>query len=633
MISGPDYRRLERLVRLFPPHLRLLTTTATANNRVMTDLKDILGSELHILKGDLNRPSLTLQTMRMPKISQRMAWLADYLSAMPGSGIIYTLTKQDAQRLAAWLQSQNLDVAAYTGAMESGERLALEEKLLSNRVKALVATVALGMGYDKPDLGFVIHYQAPGSVVSYYQQVGRAGRDGNQAYGILLSGREETEITDFFIRSAFPSHTEVQQVIEALERAPDGLTMKELETAVNISPGRLVQTTKILALEAPAPILKQGSKWYRLPARLSPAFWDRIQRLTALRQAEQQQMQEYVALPNRHMQFLIEALDSNPGTVTPPGLPPVNAETSPATQRIAEQFLRRSGGAILPRKQWPGSLGIAPFRGNIRHNLRANPGRALCCWGDGAWGRDVEDGKYHASRFSEDLVQACVDLIANWAPTPRPRWVTCIPSSRYPELVPDFARRLAAFLRLPFRAALHKVRDHPPQKQMANSAHQCKNMIGAMEVVSSHLHPGPVLLVDDMVDSRWTFTMATWLLRQSGSGDVWPLALAHAGLDYRIWPTSRLTRKLSCSWWHLSRPVAKQSPSFFSRPRNTHAWLMLCTINSNSGPVICWTKGDRNSCAVWKVTLTLTTSGLQHCWTGACSWCWRWNTGTAVPSG
>ena len=204
----PHYRLLERIVRTLPANLRLLATTATANNRVMDDLRKVLGPNLDVSCGDLNRPSLVLQTMRLPSQAERLAWLAAQVAALPGHGIIYTLTVRDAVQVAEWLRSRGLNVASYTG--ETGEgRADLEQALLENRVKALVATTALGMGFDKPDLAFVIHYQTPGSVVAYYQQVGRAGRALDAAYGVLLSGEEETDIIDYFIESAFPTRAEV----------------------------------------------------------------------------------------------------------------------------------------------------------------------------------------------------------------------------------------------------------------------------------------------------------------------------------------------------------------------------------------------------------------------------------------
>ena len=227
----------------------MLGTTATANDRVLEDLVEVLGPSIEIMRGDLNRPSLLLQTVELPSKTERLAWLAERLADIPGSGIIYTLTIRDAEQVARWLQSQGLNVQAYSSRSENREEL--EKALLDNSVKALIATTALGMGYDKPDLTFVIHYQMPGSVVAYYQQVGRAGRGVDAAYGVLLSGSEDTEITDFFIDHAFPTQDEVSQILGALEDSPNGLSVPELLHAVNVSRGRIEQATKLLALESP----------------------------------------------------------------------------------------------------------------------------------------------------------------------------------------------------------------------------------------------------------------------------------------------------------------------------------------------------------------------------------------------
>src|SRR3989454_1103596 len=270
----PHYRLLERIVKTLPANLRLLATTATANNRVMDDLRGVLGPNLEVLRGDLNRPSLALQTIRLPSQSERLAWLAAYVPALPGYGIIYTLTVLDAGQVAAWLRLRGVNVEAYTG--ETGERrVELESALLENKVKALVATTALGMGFDKPDLSFVIHYQAPGSGVAYYQQVGHAGPALDSAYGVLLSGTEETDITGYFIESAFPTRAEVQTVLDALQAARGGLSIPELLGQVNLSWGRIDKTMALLSLESPAPIAKQGTKWQLTAARLSEAFWAR----------------------------------------------------------------------------------------------------------------------------------------------------------------------------------------------------------------------------------------------------------------------------------------------------------------------------------------------------------------------
>ncbi|MBP7609011.1 MAG: RecQ family ATP-dependent DNA helicase [Steroidobacteraceae bacterium] len=527
----PHYRLLERIVRTLPQNLRLLATTATANNRVMDDLSNVLGPDLSVSRGDLNRPSLTLQTMRLHSQAERLAWLAAQVPALAGNGIIYTLTVRDAVQVADWLKSRGLNVESYTG--ETGARRPeLEQALLENRVKALVATTALGMGFDKPDLAFVIHYQTPGSVVAYYQQVGRAGRALAAAYGVLLSGEEETEITDYFIESAFPTRDEVQDVLDALLAAPNGLSVPELMGRINLSMGRIQKTIDLLSLESPAPIAKQGSKWQLTVANLSEAFWARADRLTALRRDEQRQMQQYVSLRSGHMKFLIRALDGNPGTVHAPGLPALPTTTDPTLVREAIAYLRRTSLPIEPRAKWPaGGMPQYRLRGNIAAELQAQTGKALCIWGDAGWGSLVRQGKYHDRHFANELVKACAALVREWAPQPAPVWVTCIPSLRHPDLVPDFARRLAAVLSLPFILALEKTDARPEQKTMANSTQQARNIDGSLAIAAQGVRAGPVLLVDDMVDSRWTLTVAAWLLRSHGSGEVLPLALALAGHD------------------------------------------------------------------------------------------------------
>ena len=528
----PHYRLLERIAKTLPPNLRLLATTATANNRVMEDLAAVLGPKLQVSRGDLNRTSLTLQTIRLPSQAERLAWLAEQLITLHGHGIIYTLTVRDANQVALWLKAQGFNVEAYTG--ETGDRREqLEQALLKNQVKALVPTTALGMGYDKPDLAFVIHYQTPGSVVAYYQQVDRAGRALESAYGVLLSGEEESDITDWFIRSAFPTRQEVADVLRALEGEPNGLSVPELLSRVNLSKGRVEKTIALLSLEAPAPIAKQGSKWQLTAATLSEAFWDRAERLTVLRRDEHQQMQDYVSLPfGEHMGFLIGALDGDPSVVTEPALPPLPATVNTELVKAAVEFLRRTSLPIEPRKKWPdGGMPQYGVKGFIAPAHQAESGKALCVWGDAGWGGLVRQGKYHDGYFSDDLVAACVKMIQEWNPQPSPTWVTCVPSLRHPELVSNFAQRLAAALGLPFHMVIAKTDARPEQKTMANSTQQARNIDGSLALNGQPIPPGPVLLVDDMVDSRWTLTVSAWLLRKSGSGAVWPMALSQTGPD------------------------------------------------------------------------------------------------------
>lgn len=523
----PHYRLLERFIRNMPSNIKLLATTATANNRVVKDLENVLGPNLSILRGDLNRPSLTLQTIRLESKAERLAWLSHQLTALAGHGIIYTLTVRDANQVANWLNSQGFDVEAYTG--ESGARRPeLEQALSENRIKALVATTALGMGYDKPDLSFVIHYQMPSSVVAYYQQVGRAGRALNAAYGILLSGKEEDDIANWFIKSAFPTNEEVKEVVAQLEAHPAGLSVLQLLKEVNLSQGRVEKTLSLLALESPPPITKNGRHWQKTEVSLSEDFWERAERLTTLRRREQQRMREYVHLPlGQHMSFLISELDGDPSDVITSSLQALSEDFPKDKLREANIFLKRYHLPINPRKQWPnGGLKHSNNHGKIAKSYQANSGKVLSFLGDAGLGDLVNVGKNQQQYFSDELIDACVVMFKEWGPQPAPTWVTCVPSLRNPTLVPDFAKRLAQALNLSFRVAIEKTDSRLEQNKFNNSFQQARNVDGSLAPVRDQILSGPVLLVDDVILSGWTLTISSWLLRKNGSGEVWPLALA-----------------------------------------------------------------------------------------------------------
>jgi ATP-dependent DNA helicase RecQ len=521
----PHYRMIDRLLKQMPRNLRVLATTATANDRVLRDLELILGPGLKVLRGELGRPSLLLQTIYMPSQTERMAWLASHLPAILGSGIIYTLTVRDAVQVAGWLQSRGIDAHPYSGATDASQRLKLEQALLKNEVKALVATCALGMGFDKPDLKFVIHYQSPGSVVAYYQQVGRAGRALNAAHGVLLGGTEDDEINGFFIESAFPARHEMDEVLDVLENAPGGLTLNDLMSLLNLGRGRIEKALLLLSLENPAPVVKQGSLWMRTTTPFSESFWSRADRLSALRRNEWAQMQDYMKLSHGHMEFLVGALDGDSASHPAPAVDPLPSKVDGGIVREAAEFLRRTNLDLEPRKQWPhGGLPRMGVRGTIPEEYRARDGKILCVWGDAGWGDLVRRGKADG-RFADQLVEACAAMVRAWAPLPVPVWVTCLPSLRHPGLVPDFASRLAASLGLNFLPLLHKTDDRLAQKQMENGIHQARNVDGGFAIRGA-VPSGPVLLVDDMVDSRWTLTVAAYLLTANGSGPVYPLALA-----------------------------------------------------------------------------------------------------------
>ena len=524
----PDYRRIIRILQVLPPNISVLATTATANNRVVKDIKSQLGSTLQISRGKLTRESLGLQNISFASPAVRLAWLASILPQLPGSGIVYTLTVKDAETVARWLNSQNITAKAYHS--ESEEREELEEQLLNNQIKVLVATTALGMGFDKPDLGFVIHYQRPASVVHYYQQVGRAGRGVEQAYGILLCGQEDDEIADYFIETAFPPDINTQSVLNALNQAENGLSVVEIERQINLSRGKIDKVLKLLSLESPAPVTKQGSKCYATAINYQPNP-EKIAHLKTIRRQEQAQMQEYMNSQSCLMEFLAKALDDPFPNACGKcavclGRTLLSPTYSQEKLQLAKKFLMTSDYLIEPRKKWPFPQALSGFSGNIKPHLQAEEGRALGLWGNSGWGYLVKKGKYEDNDFDSRLIDGCIAMIQRWQPNPSPTWVTCVPSLNRPLLVADFAEKLANRLGLPFYPVVNKIRQNSPQKEMQNSYQQAHNLDNVFTINRNQVQSGAVLLIDDVVDSCWTFTVIAALLRQAASGPVFPLALA-----------------------------------------------------------------------------------------------------------
>ena len=523
----PDYRRLRDMLARLPEGVPVLGTTATANDRVVADVVEQLGDgggAVKTYRGELGRSSLRFEVVELPGQADRLAWLATWLERLPGSGIVYTLTKRDADAVAEWLTTRGIAAEAYSGEVESERRVAVEDRLLRNELKVVVATSALGMGYDKPDLGFVVHYQAPGSVIAYYQQVGRAGRAIERAEVVLLRGAEDRRIQDFFIEQAFPRKETVERVLEHLAHAGEqGATTQELTAQVNLGKGRIEAMLKVLDVEGA--VGRDGNRWTSRP----DAGWgydtERYARITALRRREQAAMAAFGTDGRCLMRALQEELDdpdpADCGRCAACTQPLYDAPLDPALVRAAALLLRSRPLLLEVKKMAPAEDGAMR---KLPEDVRAEEGRALARLGDGGWDPLVQAGR-REGRFGDELVQAAAELVRAWGPPVE--WVAAVPSRRSGELVPDLARRLAAALGVPFAPVLERTGDGPPQREMANSAQQVANVRGQF-AVAGDVPAGPCLLVDDLRFSGWTLAMVAGQLRRRGAGPVHPLALATA---------------------------------------------------------------------------------------------------------
>jgi ATP-dependent DNA helicase RecQ len=517
----PDYRRVAAVLDELRPGSPVLACTATANDRVVADVAAQLSHDLLVLRGPLRRDGLSLHVLDLPDQADRLAWLATVVPELPGTGIIYCLTVRDTEVVASWLASQGIPATAYSGELASEDRVRAEADLLGNRVKAVVATSALGMGYDKPDVGFVVHFQSPGSPIAYYQQVGRAGRQLDASVGVLLRGGEDARIQDWFITTAFPDQEQAEAVVRLLgDEGP--ATLDRLLAEVNVRRTRLDAMLKVLEVEGA--VERDGRLWSRTG---QPWSYDgaRVAAVTAVRRQEQEQMAGYADGPGCRMAFLCGLLDDTDRSpcgacdrCTGASLAVVpEAEVVVAARR----HLRRRPITLVPKKQWIGAT-----RTRIPAGEQAEVGAALCELSDGGWGVAVADGR-RAGRFGDDLVEAAADLARSHLTRPFAAWVAWVPSQRRPALVADLAAGIATSLGLPAVPAVVKVSEAPPQRSAANSAQQLANVRHAF-AVEGPLPDGPALLVDDTVESGWTLTVVAAALRRAGCPAVLPLVLARA---------------------------------------------------------------------------------------------------------
>lgn len=583
----PDYRRIRTLLAELPAGIPVLATTATANARVSADVAEQLGlgagqaspttsengqsgrgNGVLVLRGPLDRASLHLAVVRLADQAARVAWLGSQLSRWQGSGIVYALTVASAETVAAQLREAGHDVAAYTGRTDPAERERLEGDLKKNRAKALVATSALGMGFDKPDLGFVVHLGAPSSPIAYYQQVGRAGRGVDRADVVLLPGAEDQDIWAYFGSMGFPPEPEVRLTLEALAQHGTMSTAK-LETHVNLRRSRLETMLKVLDVDGAVRRVRGG--W-----ETTGQEWqydrERYERVARAREAEQRSMLEYVGLEDAcRMAFLRGLLDDPElpqdwrcGRCDRCGGMELSSEVEAGALDQARAALHRPGVEVSARRQWPagmGALGVE-LSGKIPESERAETGRAVARmdglgWSsalrelfearyaddhrpaDDAAARDGTDVAAHGGRdglVPPALRRAVKQVLSSWQVSGIDG-VIMVSSATRPKLVEHLARGVAQVLGVPLAGAIGPEVDAssgaptPPSRHDVNSAQRLAAVdrrlrLELSEAAAAGLPGRRVLLVDDFTDSGWTLTVGARLLRRTGADAVLPFVLA-----------------------------------------------------------------------------------------------------------
>ncbi|WP_226023942.1 RecQ family ATP-dependent DNA helicase [Halomicrobium salinisoli] len=521
----PDYRRIKRILQDLPEHIPVAATTATANDRVVDDVTEQV-PDLDVIRGDLVRDSLRIQTIEMDSKAERLAWLAENLEDLPSSGIVYCLTTDEVEIVAEWLTQRGLSVEPYHGGMDGDRRRDLEDRLLDNDVDALVATNALGMGFNKPDLGWVVHFQRPPNLIRYYQEIGRAGRGLDEAFAILFSGEEDDEIAEFFIEQAFPEPDDFDTVLQTIEESDEPLYKYQVLQRANISWKAATKCLDILRVENALIRVDDG---FEQTSKDWSYDHERIESITEHRWEELAQIQEFVETDACLTKFIDDALDGSLASRCGQcancvgEFVPSSVRNDDLVQTAIDHYREASSEQISARYYMPDRDG---GRSKINESRKPEDGRVLCTYGDPGLGSLVSEQKDSGTVYDDRLVDAAVEYIQEeWDPSPKPAWVTAVPSRCEIDQVRDLAKRIARGLAVPYEDGLHKVASTAPQEELANSYQKRWNVDGVFEPVDGTLS-GPVLLVDDTVNSRWTLTEAGMMLRDAGSEAVYPFALA-----------------------------------------------------------------------------------------------------------
>ena len=530
----PDYLRLRKVIDELPSWAPILATTATANQRVTDDVASQLGSDTVVLRTSLDRASLHCSVIELADDAERLAWVADHLDDMDGSGIIYALTVDQAITTADWLRQRGHDVAAYSGSTDPEDRARLEDRLRNNELKALVATSALGMGFDKSDMAFCIHLGLPPTPVAYYQQIGRAGRGIAHAEVIAMPRpKEDARIWAWFESVSMPSQEVCERVLGEMSQT-SAISVPRLEVAVNMGRSRLNTLLSILDVQGAVGRAKGG--WLRTS---SPWEYDSelAERLRTLRAAESEQMRAYASHDGCRLRYLRDLLDDAEADdcgrcdrcVERAGeTPRWDAAVSSGAQD-ARDHLRGVDIGIEPRRQW--ASGLDEPKGKIKPDRQARYGRALSRLGDGGWGPEVAgllDGSITA--ISPDLVNGIVGILRRWDWEQRPGWICVMPSRRNNVVLDAIANEIGKLGKLPVHHALLRDPAAGWQSEQSNSAFQLANVWGLLDVdraalPDDALRSAPVLLLDDSANSRWTITVAAHLLQHAGTGPVLPFVL------------------------------------------------------------------------------------------------------------
>lgn len=520
----PEYCRLREVIRELSTDTPLLATTATANNRVIEDLCEQLGDEVYISRGPLTRESLSIRLLHMPSRAERYGWILENINKLNGSGIIYCLTRRDCDYLADFLTKNGVSAVAYYSDPDRDEINAeAERKFENNEIKAIVATIKLGMGYDKGDVSFIIHYQMPSGIVSYYQQIGRAGRSIPNADVFLMYGKEDMTIIDYFIDIIFPLKEDVDAIM-ALCKSEERVKARKIERELNISKRRIERTLEYLLAND---IITLDRHAYSLTGKELSYDREKYDAIEAQRRAEAEQMRALATHKGCYSKYIVNCLDDfsaedcgKCGFCNPKYQ--ISDTVSLEFKEKASHYINRLVLEITPRKMWA----VSEQMPSSKIEFVNQEGICLCEYSEVGYGELVRRAIEGDTYFSPELLGKSAELLLPLIKEKEITHLAYVPSKRS-DRVAEFASRLAKRCAIELICPL-EAKDAPRQCEMENGAHKCENALNAFLVKAENL-PEKIILLDDTVDSKWTLTVCGYKLMEKGAVEVYPFVLAHKG--------------------------------------------------------------------------------------------------------
>ncbi|HAT81528.1 MAG TPA: RecQ family ATP-dependent DNA helicase [Flavobacterium sp.] len=511
----PAFKRIINLVKLLPKGLPVLATTATATKRVELDVAQQIGNNILTIRGNLMRDNFKLFVVKVASEDEKLIWLGKNLNNLPGSGILYTGTRVDTEIYSKWFENLKISSTAYNAGLDADSRIAIENGLMSNKWKCIISTNALGMGIDKPDIRFIIHTQIPQSPIHYYQEIGRAGRDGQPSYIILFYNPEDRKLPEAFIEGGRPAIKKYERVINAVKS--ELLGERDLMKRTNLKQNQIrVIKADLIEQGIIREVMIGKSKKYEFVPNSQPLNTKAFEELRNAKLTDLENMIEYVETDKSRMKFLCDYLGDNSNhTFTNcdnTGEKKITVSVTPEWTEKLQNF----------REDYFPELEVESKGSNILNGV------ASSYYGVSNVGATLHRSKYEqGGDFPDFLLKLVLKAFRKKYGQEKFDLVVYVPPTSSGDLVKNFAIKVSQVLKFPISHNLVKARQTKEQKIFENGYLKTDNVNGAFTFTTPNdINGKSILLVDDIFDSGATLKEVGKLLTNFGAVKIAPIVIA-----------------------------------------------------------------------------------------------------------